>query len=306
MKLKFYILMLLVFSASYSQQENSEFADYITEAYYSYSNKDHKSFYGGREGYYINGIDPNVILGNNITYFLSLPTDSYIVAEFIDNKIIDYPNQDDISIAETGCSGDRAEVYVSADGVNFIKLGEVDDCHKSTLDLKDINFLSAVRFIKVVGLDNKGASPGFDLVNIMGLPNSSIQIDLTATSINKDSKETLEPLDKKIILKTIHFDSNSVELSEESKELLNVMSSQLKDQPHVKIKVIGYTDDVGNDVANLDLSLRRSQRVVNFLIMHGIEKSRITFIGEGESKPLNSNTTEADKEFNRRVEFELE
>lgn len=305
MKSKFITVIILIITSAYSQKGKTEYADFLIEAYYSNANKHFTSFYGGTRWNFPVPIDPEVILGENTKKFVSLPKDSYVVVEFVDNYIIDSPNQDDILISEIGCNGERAEVYVSTDGIKFSKLGIVDDCHNSTLDLRIINFESPVKYIKVVGMDNRGSSPGFDLASIRGLPNSSIAIDLNAPSVTSYVQEPVAIVDRKIIPDAILFNSNSSELDEKYREALSVLCTQLITNPDVDIEIVGHTDNIGNELSNINLSIERAQSVVEFLILNGVAKNRITFAGKGETEPLKSNATEDERKFNRRVELIL-
>jgi OOP family OmpA-OmpF porin len=65
----------------------------------------------------------------------------------------------------------------------------------------------------------------------------------------------------------------------------------------------GHTDNVGSDAYNLDLSQRRAEAVRAFLVQNGIRGTRVTAQGQGESSPVASNTTEAGRQQNRRVEI---
>lgn len=172
-----------------AQTPNTEYADKIVSKYYSRANSSFTDFYGGYGFNFPIPIDPNLIVGPNTTYFVSLPTGSYVVLEFTNNKIIDYPGQKDIFVTENGCNNERADVYVSNDGLKFVKLGTVDDCYESSLDLASINYKEEVRFVKIVGLDLNGNSPGYDLVNVRGLPKSSVEVSPDAVA---DSLRNLE------------------------------------------------------------------------------------------------------------------
>ena len=72
-----------------------------------------------------------------------------------------------------------------------------------------------------------------------------------------------------------------------------------------KISVEGHTDSDGNDRYNQDLSERRAASVVKYLVEHGVAEERLAAVGYGESKPLVEETSDADKETNRRVEFHI-
>lgn len=187
MKPSLLITFLSITVFAYSQTPDSEYADKVVAQYYSHTNPYFTDLYGG-EGYnFPISIDPHKIEGNNDSYFVSLPTGSYIVLEFTNNKIIDYPGQNDIFVTENGCNNERADVYISTDGKKFVKLGTVDDCYVSSLDLATIGFKDPVRFVKVVGLDLNGGSPGFDLVNVKGLPKSSVEINTDAIADSLDN-----------------------------------------------------------------------------------------------------------------------
>lgn len=129
--------------------------------------------YPGGIGYPV-AVPTSVVLGNdpgpNVD-FLSLPTGSFVTVRFTDEVIIDSPGND-IFIQEVGVGGEDAEVYVSSDGLAFTLLGIAQDDVTTSLDLGSIGFAGQVRFIKIVGLDNGGSSPGFDVVNVQGLPGS--------------------------------------------------------------------------------------------------------------------------------------
>lgn len=101
--------------------------------------------------------------------FLSLPTGSYVTVGFNTGYVIDGPGND-IFIREIGPSGDRAEVWVSTSENpttnDFVLLGIAQDSTITAFDLATLNLTAPVRAIKIVGLDNEGDSPGFDVVNV--------------------------------------------------------------------------------------------------------------------------------------------
>jgi OOP family OmpA-OmpF porin len=72
---------------------------------------------------------------------------------------------------------------------------------------------------------------------------------------------------------------------------------------NIRFEIAGHTDDEGADDYNLALSLGRAQAVVEYLTKAGIDSTRLTAEGYGESKPLDKGITKAAKARNRRVEF---
>lgn len=102
----------------------------------------------------------------------------------------------------------------------------------------------------------------------------------------------------------IEFMFNSSEIKgESSTDILNQVQDLLKQNPEIKLKVFGHTDNSGDSIYNRKLSLSRAEAVAAYLISKGIEKSRIVCNGFGDIKPVASNETEAGKAKNRRVEF---
>ncbi len=102
----------------------------------------------------------------------------------------------------------------------------------------------------------------------------------------------------------IQFDVNSDNIKPESGTVLKEIAGVLTENPQVRIKIIGHTDNDGAEAANLLLSQKRSQAVKNALAsFYGIDPSRIETDGKGETQPLNQNMTPAEKAQNRRVEF---
>jgi len=103
--------------------------------------------------------------------FLSLPTGSFVTLGFTDETVVDGVGGD-IFVKEIGSGGESANVYVSADTVNFVFLGVANNSSTTTFDLNDISFTGAVQAIKIVGNDAGGSSPGFDLDSVQVLPGS--------------------------------------------------------------------------------------------------------------------------------------
>lgn len=102
----------------------------------------------------------------------------------------------------------------------------------------------------------------------------------------------------------ITFDVNKADIKPESRGTLNDIATVLKENPAVRVKIVGHTDSDGDDALNLDLSRRRAESVKNELASKfGIDATRIETDGAGESKPVAPNDTPVNKAMNRRVEF---
>jgi len=109
--------------------------------------------------------------------------------------------------------------------------------------------------------------------------------------------------DGKIIANGIRFDVNKATLKPESMGVINEIATLMKEHPEVNFSVEGHTDSDGDDAFNQTLSEQRAATVVSTLKKMGIDGSRMTSKGWGESKPLDTNATPEGKANNRRVEF---
>lgn len=132
---------------------------------------------------------------------------------------------------------------------------------------------------------------------------------------DEDIDLKLKPLDKPdtknfVITENLFYELGESKLIQSDKELLNKMITVLQHYSQYNILVTSHTDAQGDDAANLKLSLKRSETVVNYLIGKGIEKDRLKFEGKGETQIRNrclNNVDCSDKEheYNRRTEFKF-
>lgn len=108
-----------------------------------------------------------------------------------------------------------------------------------------------------------------------------------------------------IAIKDVRFKTASYELLSSSYPVLNQIADIMKRYPNYNLAIEGYTDNRGNDFANQQLSQYRARACYNFLANKGVAKTRMTFKGYGEIKPIGDNSTDAGRRLNRRVEFKL-
>lgn len=104
-------------------------------------------------------------------------------------------------------------------------------------------------------------------------------------------------------LNDIYFATNSYELTEPSKQVLNEFYAFLTENPTVKVELQGHTDNVGNDKINLTLSDNRAKSVYTYLIEQGVSADRLRYKGYGSTRPIADNKTEAGRAKNRRTVF---
>lgn len=109
--------------------------------------------------------------------------------------------------------------------------------------------------------------------------------------------------DAKIVTHGINFDIDKATIRPESMGTLNMVVKVMKDNPDLKFEIDGHTDNTGTPAHNLTLSQQRSQAVMAQLIIMGIDATRLTTKGLGDTKPIADNSTLEGKANNRRVEF---
>src|SRR5208337_4392758 len=93
-------------------------------------------------------------------------------------------------------------------------------------------------------------------------------------------------LNKSYRINDIYFEFNSIELSSESKAVLDLLIEFLNENPTIFIEIQGHTDNIGNDADNLRLSSNRAKSVYNYLIANNIDAKRLTYKGYGKTLPV--------------------
>jgi outer membrane protein OmpA-like peptidoglycan-associated protein len=97
------------------------------------------------------------------------------------------------------------------------------------------------------------------------------------------------------------FDTGSANLRPESQAQLHDVAAILKANPNCKVKIGGYTDNVGDSASNLTLSQERADNVRAQLVGMGVDSDRLTSEGYGDEHAVADNTTEAGRAMNRRI-----
>jgi outer membrane protein OmpA-like peptidoglycan-associated protein len=131
------------------------------------------------------------------------------------------------------------------------------------------------------------------------------------SSIPKEVVQIEKPVEgEAFVLKDIQYESNQTELNADARKVLDdVLIPFLKLHPADKIIISSHTDDLGSNKYNMDLSQKRANSVMAYLISKGIAANRIQAKGYGETKPITSNenpdgsANEIGRSINRRTEF---
>jgi OmpA-OmpF porin, OOP family len=101
----------------------------------------------------------------------------------------------------------------------------------------------------------------------------------------------------------IHFDTGKSAILPESEDSLKQILALLNQNATLKLRVEGHTDNQGAAAPNQALSEKRAQSVVTWLTSNGIDATRLTAKGLGQTKPLADNSTDDGRAKNRRVEL---
>lgn len=125
-----------------------------------------------------------------------------------------------------------------------------------------------------------------------------------------DIELTKMEMERSYALNNIYYDFNKASLRPEAKDELDKLIRILKDNPTIRVQIGSYCDSRGNDNYNMNLSQRRAQSVVDYLVDNGIDRTRLKSRGYGETKPVNNcvngvECSEEEHQQNRRTDFEV-
>lgn len=138
----------------------------------------------------------------------------------------------------------------------------------------------------------KGAYYYIDLVELKNAEN-------TTSIIHKFKKDSV------YTFKNIHFDFDKFILTKEAKVELNGLYKTLIAKPDYTLEIHAHTDDYGSEDYNQKLSGQRAKAIESYFLQRAIPKTRIVSVGHGSSKPLKPNSSEENRQLNRRAEFTL-
>jgi OOP family OmpA-OmpF porin len=114
------------------------------------------------------------------------------------------------------------------------------------------------------------------------------------------------PVAEKIVLRGVNFDFDKSNIRPDAAVILDEAARILGSGPGPAVSVEGNTDSIGTEQYNQGLSERRANSVKKYLVEHGVEESRLSTIGYGESRPIASNQTREGRALNRRVELNVQ
>ena len=238
----------------------------------------------------------NVIKG---TGKLATPDDLQLL---LTRKIVKYNNEkivDRSTYEYKGIIMNKQTKMIPSDVIVFyedLETGEI--LGQTNVDNLTGAFMLYLPYGKRYGISAKGE----------GLISTSTNIDLTKSSTNPNAlvSELIVATIKAgnaIVLNNIFFETGKATLLPESFLELNRIADFLKINTGIITEIAGHTDNIGTDAANQVLSQDRANAVRYYLQSRGIQASRLLGKGYGKTRPIASNTTDAGRQLNRRVEF---
>lgn len=158
---------------------------------------------------------------------------------------------------------------------------------------------------RVINIPNLGYKPELFSIGVSYDTRHINSASIKNVRLNQGGKTLYERIlsDGKFVTTGILFNVNKSTIKGESMGTINEIVKMMKDHSDLKFSIEGHTDSDGDDSFNQKLSEERAASVKNAIVVSGINASRLTIRGWGESKPVDSNSTSEGKANNRRVEF---
>jgi len=241
--------------------------------------KDHP-FFGRMPNFYITGCSQNF---NKLEYYIS---DETTDSKEGDLTMISYSFPDDISLKMPS----QLQILRNYENA-IIKLGGkkiwVGDQYLS-YSLKK----NSKEYIISVAMGNGNIAHDLSVLEIAQMKQEVTANDML-DALNKDGYIALNIL----------FETGKSSIQSESLPIVDQIFDLLNSDSALKISIEGHTDNVGDAAANKKLSNDRAKSVTDALIAKGVDKTRLSFIGWGQEKPVADNRTDEGKAKNRRVEI---
>jgi outer membrane protein OmpA-like peptidoglycan-associated protein len=147
-------------------------------------------------------------------------------------------------------------------------------------------------------------TPANSYVNNVGCPASPTASAAEPVLDSGPVLETAKAGDT-IVLKGVTFESGKAVLRADSETILDGVAETMVKRPELRVEIGGHTDDRGAEAYNQDLSQRRADTVMAYLVAHGVDAGRLSAAGYGEAQPVETNDTAEGRERNRRVELKV-
>jgi outer membrane protein OmpA-like peptidoglycan-associated protein/tetratricopeptide (TPR) repeat protein len=186
-----------------------------------------------------------------------------------------------------------------------ISYGDSDEVQKVKVNGNDGKYAAAIKMDPskdvLVAAKKEGAAFSAKLITKEEIKEQKALKEVSVKG--KDMEVSKVEVGGAYVIEDILYTTASAELNPRSKVMLKQFARYLKDNPTMKIVIVGHTDDVGDEQENMTLSTNRARVVKEYLVSLGVTKSRLESKGLGETQPKEENLSEAARAKNRRTEF---
>jgi outer membrane protein OmpA-like peptidoglycan-associated protein len=131
------------------------------------------------------------------------------------------------------------------------------------------------------------------------------QADADATRVQLEALQAKQT-DRGMVVSlgsNVLFDTGQSTLKAGADEQLGRLAQFMQTRPELAVRIEGFTDSIGSDTYNDELSQRRAEAVARAIESRGVAGSRIVAVGRGKSLPVASNDTAEGRQQNRRVDI---
>ena len=289
-------------------------------------------FYQMHQTMYLRTIE---FLDDTLGQGISIENTFYDLMTPEERKLIEEKNQQEIRKADEELLSLIEQIFESGDTLAFQNLNETaeDIYYETDVEKKKMNpLLSLVEQIieytdsvAMKNLENITEQGFFEksdneilqmgknknvALEPFAVGNDTIYVIIPRKKIeNKDSIHTEikekheEIVIKSIVAKIVHYENNSTTIANKYISDLDKICEMLNEFKKWKVEISGYTDNMGSDKYNLNLSMQRSNVIKEYFEKKGIDGSRIKINYFGKSSPKASNETEEGRALNRRTEI---
>ncbi|WP_107866442.1 peptidoglycan-associated lipoprotein Pal [Agitococcus lubricus] len=195
-----------------------------------------------------------------------------------------------LGLGMTGCA--------SLKGKNTTTTPTTETTSASNTDSNNANATASTNSISEQDRLNANGLGGNNSAN-----NDANANDGTNSSGTDDSTANEVSMADLLTIRLVHFDYDSVDLSQEDMRTLQAHAQYLKQTPNAKVLLAGHADERGTREYNMALGERRANAVQAFLSSNGARASQLDTVSYGKEKPINDGHDEAAWAENRRVEI---
>lgn len=152
-----------------------------------------------------------------------------------------------------------------------------------------------------------GAAVGGALGGAVGYQLEQQERELRASSVGRSGASIVNTGDRLVVTlpEAITFPVNGTAVKPSLMQPLADLARSINNYPNTFAQIVGHTDSTGSNAYNMDLSNRRAASVASHLTGNGVPYNRVNTVGMGEDYPIASNSTDAGRQQNRRVEINI-